>query len=69
MNEPQTDFNPRYSSPDASEVPWSETQRALGTAGSYWISTVRPDGHPHVTPMAGVWRDGSMFFTTGPGRA
>jgi pyridoxamine 5'-phosphate oxidase-like protein len=27
---------------------------------------VRPDGRPHTTPVAGVWADGSFFFSTGP---
>lgn len=66
MTEPQTEFNPRYSGPDAEVVPWSETVRALARAESYWISTVRPDGRPHVTPLVGVWHDQAMFFTSGP---
>ena len=31
----------------------------------YWITTVRADGRPHVTPLIGVWFDGAMHFTTG----
>jgi len=31
----------------------------------YWLSTVRPDGRPHVTPMVAVWMDGALYFSTG----
>lgn len=66
MSQPRTDFNPRYSGPDATEVPWSEARRVLEQADAYWVSTVRPNGRPHVTPLVAVWHEGSMFFTTGP---
>jgi nitroimidazol reductase NimA-like FMN-containing flavoprotein (pyridoxamine 5'-phosphate oxidase superfamily) len=29
------------------------------------LSTVRPDGRPHVTPLLGVWLDGALYFCTG----
>ena len=32
----------------------------------FWISTVRPDGRPHVTPLIAVWLGNSIFFSTGP---
>lgn len=32
----------------------------------YWLSTVRPDGRPHVTPLSAVWHDNAMVFCTGP---
>jgi len=31
----------------------------------YWLSTVRADGHPHVTPLLGIWLDGALYFCTG----
>ncbi len=31
----------------------------------FWISTVRADGRPHVTPLPAVWRDGALHFCTG----
>src|SRR5439155_17155624 len=31
-----------------------------------WISTVRADGRPHVTPLVAVWLDGALHFCTGP---
>jgi hypothetical protein len=57
----------RFSSEDAEAAPWSVVEGQLTEAKVYWISTVRPDGRPHVTPIAGVWLDGSLCFTTGAG--
>src|SRR6478672_3269839 len=58
-------FDSRFSAPSASATPWEETERALREAELYWITTVRADGRPHVTPLIGVWFDGAMHFTTG----
>ena len=32
----------------------------------YWLSTVRPDGRPHVTPLIAAWMDGALHICTGP---
>jgi general stress protein 26 len=55
----------RFSDPQASPTPWDETERALEAAELYWITTVRPDNRPHVTPLIGVFFDGALHFTTG----
>ncbi len=34
---------------------------------SYWLTTVRPDGRPHVVPVGAVWHEGAWYFTTGQG--
>jgi nitroimidazol reductase NimA-like FMN-containing flavoprotein (pyridoxamine 5'-phosphate oxidase superfamily) len=65
MSEPETTLDTRYSSPGAVVVPWEEARRLLETAQLSWISTVRPDGRPHVTPLVAVWLDGALAFTTG----
>ena len=57
----------RFSAPDAEPTPWAEVTDVLDLAELYWLSTVRADGRPHVTPLIGVWHDGAMHFTTGPG--
>lgn len=44
---------------------WESTAVALGAAGLYWITTVRGDGRPHVTPLVGVWLDDTFVFCTG----
>jgi general stress protein 26 len=55
----------RFSAPAARATPWSDTERALEQAELYWITTVRADGRPHVTPLIGVWFEGAIHFTTG----
>jgi Pyridoxamine 5'-phosphate oxidase len=41
-------------------------RRQLERAEVSWLSTVRPDGRPHVTPMVSVWLNGALYFSTGP---
>jgi general stress protein 26 len=59
------ELDQRFSEPDAVATPWEETHRALDEAQLFWISTVRADGRPHVTPLVAVWLDGAIHFTTG----
>ncbi|MDQ0992801.1 pyridoxamine 5'-phosphate oxidase family protein [Streptomyces sp. V3I7] len=63
--EPRTDLDARYSSPGATAMPWSEAVPRLENAEIFWLSTVRPDGRPHVTPLMAVWLDGALHFSTG----
>jgi general stress protein 26 len=65
MNEPMTTIDARFSEPDAEATPWDETLRALETAELFWITTVRSDGRPHVTPLVAIWLDGAIHFSTG----
>jgi general stress protein 26 len=64
--EPLTELHSQFSSPDAMPSAWSEAREQLGRAEIYWLSTVRPDGRPHVTPLLSVWLDGALYFCTGP---
>lgn len=64
--EPRAEFDPRFSQPDAEALPWEKGREALAAAELYWVTTVRADGRPHVTPLIGVWLDGAMYFCTGP---
>ncbi|MEU0739183.1 pyridoxamine 5'-phosphate oxidase family protein [Streptomyces sp. NPDC006134] len=64
--EPLAELDPRYSSEGAVAVPWSRAQALLTEAELFWLSTVRPDGRPHVTPLPAVWSDGALHFCTGP---
>jgi hypothetical protein len=45
--------------------PWTEAERQLREAGVYWLSTVRPDGRPHVTPLIAVWLDNALYISPG----
>jgi nitroimidazol reductase NimA-like FMN-containing flavoprotein (pyridoxamine 5'-phosphate oxidase superfamily) len=65
--EPITELNPDFSSPEAVARPWSEVVDVLTTSEMFWLSTVRADGRPHVTPLPAMWFDGLLYFTTGPG--
>ena len=64
--EPVAEQDLRFGDPDAPPTPWAEAQRVLDTAELFWISTVRADGRPHVTPLPAVWDDGRLHFCTGP---
>jgi general stress protein 26 len=55
----------RFSDPDAGPTAWRDAEQALETAELYWLTTVRADRRPHVTPLIGVYRDGAMHFCTG----
>ncbi|CCH28298.1 pyridoxamine 5'-phosphate oxidase family protein [Actinosynnema sp. NPDC047251] len=60
-----TDTDPRYGDPDAPATPWTEARRKFAEAEVYWLSTVRPDGRPHVTPLIAVWHDEAVHLCTG----
>jgi len=55
----------RFSDPEADPTPWAEAFGALERAELYWITTVRADGTPHVTPLIGVAADDAVYFCTG----
>ena len=62
---PATTLDQRYSDPGTVATPWDDTRRALETAELSWITTVRPDGRPHVTPLVAVWADDALHFCVG----
>ena len=64
--EPVTELVSSFSSKNAGPTAWKQGRRELKDAELYWLSTVRPDGRPHVTPLLGVWLDGALYFCTGP---
>jgi len=63
---PTTVFDARFSSESAQATSWAEAEAALAAAKVYRLSTVRPDGSPHVTPVIAVWYEGALYFSTGP---
>ena len=65
MPAPVTTFDEHYSDPAATPTSWEETRKALAAAELFWISTVRADGRPHVTPVVAVWTEGAVWFSTG----
>lgn len=67
MDEPVTELDERFSDPGATATTWASAREALDAAQLSWVSTVRADGRPHVTPLVAVWLDGALHFCTGPG--
>jgi uncharacterized pyridoxamine 5'-phosphate oxidase family protein len=63
--EPETDLS-AFSSDDASPTAWTRARAHLEAAEVFWLSTVRPDGRPHVTPLLAVWLDDALYFCTSP---
>jgi PPOX class probable F420-dependent enzyme len=63
--DPTTELDPRFSDPSATATSWEEARRALESAELAWITTVRADGRPHVTPLVAVWLEGALHFATG----
>ena len=63
--EPVGTIDARYSAPGATPTPWAEARKHLNDAEVFWVTTVRPDGRPHVTPLIAVWLDDALYFTTG----
>jgi hypothetical protein len=57
----------RFSDPEAEPTPWPQAIHLLEHAELYWLTTVRRDGRPHVTPLIGVAEDAAMHFCTGLG--
>jgi general stress protein 26 len=67
MVELMPELDERFSDPGATATPWATTREVLETAQLSWVTTVRADGRPHVTPLVAVWLDDAVHFTTGPG--
>jgi general stress protein 26 len=62
---PDGTVDPRFSQPEAGATPWPDVARVLAEAELYWLTTVRADGRPHVTPLIGIWHGETMHFCTG----
>ena len=66
MDDPVTQLDARFSDPGTQATTWAEAREVLEAAQLSWLSTVRADGRPHVTPLVTVWLDGALHFSTGP---
>jgi hypothetical protein len=65
IHDPVTELQPDFSNDNATPTDWRMGREQLEKAEIYWLSTVRPDGRPHVTPVIAVWLDDVLYFTTG----
>jgi general stress protein 26 len=66
VNEPHTELDPRFSDPNTEATSWQDAVDALEAAQLAWITTVRSDGRPHVTPLVAIWHNDAYYFATGP---
>jgi hypothetical protein len=60
--EPTAELNEGFSAPEGTARPWAETVEARSKAEIFWLSTVRGNGRPHVTPIPAIWLDGTLYF-------
>lgn len=42
-------------------LPWDFVRERMRAASGYWVTTTRPDGHPHARPVWGVWLDDTVY--------
>jgi nitroimidazol reductase NimA-like FMN-containing flavoprotein (pyridoxamine 5'-phosphate oxidase superfamily) len=63
---PVTKLDGRFSDDGVEPTPWDQGRHVLAEAQLYWLTTVRPDGRPHVTPLLSVWLNEAIYFCTGP---
>jgi general stress protein 26 len=63
--EPTAELQEEFSTPGAKARPWAEVVDVLANSEMFWLSTVRRDGRPHVTPLPAIWLDGAVHFCTG----
>lgn len=61
----------------APQIPWASVRARLegditqapDTGGpnrhTFWLTTIQPDGKPHVRPLGVLWVDGRGYFTSG----
>lgn len=52
--------------PDGAYLDWETVEERLVEARYYWLSSIRPDGRPHVVPRWGVWLDGRFWYDGSP---
>ena len=64
---PSRPHAPGYGFPEDTKglLPWSWAEQRLKKSHNYWITTVKPDGSPHVMVVWGLWQDGLFLFSTG----
>jgi general stress protein 26 len=65
QTEPTAELNEGFSEPGAAARPWAEVDEVLSSSEMFWLSTVRQDGRPHVTPLPAIWLDGMLHFCAG----
>jgi uncharacterized pyridoxamine 5'-phosphate oxidase family protein len=67
VTNPTTSLDARFGDPAATPESWDTAQDILRNAEIFWLSTVRENGKPHVTPLIAVLVEDELYFTTGEG--
>jgi len=62
---PTPELNESFSQPDAQPRPWRDVVDVLSSSEMFWLSTVRADGRPHVTPLPAIWHADRLHICTG----
>jgi general stress protein 26 len=62
---PVAELSEGFSEPGAAARPWAEVDDVLSRSEMFWLSTVRRDGRPHVTPLPAIWLDRTLYFCAG----
>jgi len=55
-----------YADHPASYVDWEWVAVQMTRAENYWLSSVRPDGRPHVVPRWGAFLDNKLYYDGSP---
>ena len=63
--DPVPELNADFSSPEAAAPPWERVVEVLATSEIFFLSTVRGNGRPHVTPIPAIWHEGALHICTG----
>jgi len=69
MNKPKISrpkFPKGYADHPASYVDWEWVAEQLTNAENYWLSSVRPDGRPHVVPRWGAYIENKLYYDGSP---
>ena len=59
-------FPKGYVDNPASYVTWNWVAEQLTESKNYWLSSVRPNAHPHVVPRWGVFMDNKFYYDGSP---
>jgi general stress protein 26 len=63
--DPVAELHTEFSDPKAVAPQWKKVEAILAESEMFWLSTVRRDGRPHVTPLPAIWFDSALHFCTG----
>jgi hypothetical protein len=62
---PTVELHEGFSEPGAAAVPWADAEQVLASSEMFFLSTVRADGRPHVTPLPAIWDAGALHICAG----